>query len=88
MMCEPNGETILEVIAMADRKQFFGIVDADPRLLRLLVESRTRIVTDDELREQRISFAFGNSLNSDRITKDSVRKASESIRLLPQDNRS
>jgi len=73
---------------MADRKQFFGIVDADPRLLRLLVESRTRIVTDDELREQRISFAFGNSLNSDRITKDSVRKASESIRLLPQDNRS
>jgi hypothetical protein len=88
MMCEPNGETIVEVIAMADRKQFFGVADADPRLLRLLAESRTRIVSDDELREQRISFAFGNSLNSDRITKDSVRKASESIRLLPQDNHS
>jgi hypothetical protein len=38
-------------------------------------------VTDQELREQRISFAFGNSLNSDRITKDSVRRASQSIRL-------
>ena len=69
---------------MADRKQFLGVTDADPRLLRLLDDSRARTVTDDELREQRVSFAFGNSLNSDRITKDSVRKASESIRLLPQ----
>lgn len=73
---------------MADRKQFLGVADANPHLLHLLVESRARTVTDDELREQRISFAFGNSLKSDRITKESVRKASESIRLLPQDNRS
>ncbi len=66
---------------MADRKQFLGVSEADTRLLQLLDESRHRTVTDDELREQRISFAFGNSLNSDRITKDSVRRASESIRL-------
>jgi len=66
---------------MADRKQFLGVVSADETLLRLLGESRDRIVTDDELREQRVSFAFGNSLNSDRITKDSVRQASQSVRL-------
>jgi hypothetical protein len=68
---------------MADRKQFLGVVDANEALLRLLSESRDRVVTDDELREQRVSFAFGNSLNSDRITKDSVRQASQSVRLFP-----
>jgi hypothetical protein len=67
---------------MADRKQFLGVVDANEVLLRLLNESRDRAVTDEELREQRISFAFGNSLNSKLITKDSVRRASKSVRLL------
>ena len=66
---------------MADRKQFLGVIDANESLLRLLSESRNRVVTDDELREQRVSFAFGNALNSDRITKDSVRQASQSVRL-------
>jgi hypothetical protein len=68
---------------MADRKQFLGVVQAKEDLLLLLKQSRDRAVTDQELREQRISFAFGNSLNSDRITKDSVRRASQSIRLVP-----
>jgi len=66
---------------MADRKQFLGAVKANETLLRLLGESRDRVVTDGELREQRISFAFGNALNSDRITKNSVRQASQSVRL-------
>ena len=40
------------------------------------------VVTDDELREQRISFAYGNApANAKNITKDSVRKASEHILL-------
>jgi cytoplasmic iron level regulating protein YaaA (DUF328/UPF0246 family) len=69
---------------MANRKQFLGVTEADPTLLSLLSKSQNQIVTDDELREQRISFAFGNSLNSTRITKDSVRHASESVRLIPK----
>jgi hypothetical protein len=68
---------------MADRKQFLGVEQADADLLRLLDESRGNAVTEEELREQRISFAFGNSLNSDLITKDSVRHASKNIRLIP-----
>ena len=61
---------------------FGGPQMIDPRLLQLLTEALSRIVTDEELREQRISFAFGNSLNTERITKDSVRQASQSVRLL------
>lgn len=66
---------------MAERKQFLGVAQANADLLRLLSESRSRTVTDEELREQRISFAFGNALNSSRITKESVRCASQSVRL-------
>lgn len=67
---------------MADRKQFSDVAEADAELVRLLDTSRSRIVTEEVLREQRISFAFGNALNSERVTKDTVRHASENIRLL------
>jgi hypothetical protein len=68
---------------MADRKQFQNVPATDPELLRLLDASRSEPITEEELREQRISFAFGNALNSDAITKESVRMASENIKLLP-----
>jgi hypothetical protein len=70
---------------MADRQQFFGNLTPDPELKKILDESRKISVTEDELREQRISFAFGNAPQGSegRITKDSVRLASEHIRLLP-----
>jgi len=68
---------------MADRKQFLNSAPADPDLLRLLNETRGREVSEDELREQRISFAFGNApADSESITKDSVRDASSKIRLI------
>ena len=68
---------------MADRKQFFGEIKADPELQKLLEASSQTKVTEEELREQRISFAFGNApSNAEGITKESVRLASEHIRLL------
>lgn len=67
---------------MADRKQFLGVSEVDAEVLRILKEATSRPVTNEELREQRISFAFGNSLNSKTITKESVRHASESVRLI------
>jgi hypothetical protein len=68
---------------MADRKQFQNIPAVDQELARLLGESRNRPVTEDELREQRVSFAFGNApVASDRITKESVRTASTHIKML------
>jgi hypothetical protein len=68
---------------MADRKQFLQVPPNDPELQRLLNVTKDQAVSEEELREQRISFAFGNALSSDAITKESVRVASKNIRLLP-----
>jgi hypothetical protein len=67
---------------MADRKQFQNVRAVDPELVKLLDDARTRPVTEDELQEQRISFAYGNAPASSGITKESVRDASKHIRLL------
>lgn len=68
---------------MAERKPFIGPIKANPELKRLLDESRHTPVTESELREQRISFAYGNApANATSITKDSVRKTSQHIKLL------
>lgn len=67
---------------MADRKQFFGDIKPDPELLELLKAATKTTITEEDLREQRISFAFGNApANAKNITKDSVRHTSENIRL-------
>ncbi len=67
---------------MADRKQFQNVPDPDPELMRLLDAGRNQPVTEEELHEQRISFAFGNAPDSELITKESVRLTSENIKLL------
>ena len=68
---------------MADRKQFQNVNVPDPELMRLLDAARNKPVSEEELREQRISFAFGNAPDSALITKESVRLASKHIKLLP-----
>ena len=63
---------------MAERKPFIGNLTVDKELQTLLDESSEIQITEDELREQRISFAYGNAPASAKgITKDSVRKASQ-----------
>lgn len=64
---------------MADRKQFHSDLPIAPELAELLQKARP--ASEDELREQRVSFAFGNAPQSDLITKDSVRLSSKKIRL-------
>lgn len=68
---------------MANRKQFLGETVVDPELEVLLQAAREKPVTEAQLHEQRISFAFGNSPDSKFITKETVRKASQSILLMP-----
>jgi hypothetical protein len=70
---------------MADRQQFLRTLQPDPELAKILAESKASTVTEEVLREQRISFAFGNAPqgSENRITKDSVKAASEHIKLLP-----
>jgi hypothetical protein len=62
---------------MADRKQFMNAAPADAELLRLLYEKRHVRVSEEELREQRISFAYGNLMGLESSTKESVRLSSE-----------
>jgi hypothetical protein len=62
---------------MADRKQFLNVVAPDPELVRVLEQTRNVVVTEAQLREQRISFAYGNSLGRESSSKEDVRLASE-----------
>ena len=66
---------------MAARKQFQSSSTVDPELQRLLDAARGKEVSEEELQEQRISFAYGNAPESELITKESVRRASKHIRL-------
>ncbi len=67
---------------MTARKQFQSTLTVSPELQKALDEARLNPVTEEELREQRISFAFGNAMEEERITKESVRQASQNIRLI------
>ena len=64
-----------------DRKQFRNVEPADADLVALLEKTKDVQVTDEQLREQRISFAFGNAPHSSRVTRDKVVRASGSLRL-------
>jgi hypothetical protein len=66
---------------MVARRQFQSTLTVKPELKSLLKQAHKRAISEDELHEQRISFAFGNAPASDLITKDSVRVTSRHIRL-------
>jgi hypothetical protein len=66
---------------MAARKQFQSSLTVSQELSQLLEAARNTEVSEEELREQRVSFAYGNALQSDLITKESVRQSSKSMRL-------
>ncbi|HEX9460326.1 MAG TPA: hypothetical protein VGA84_14330 [Thermoanaerobaculia bacterium] len=66
---------------MPARKQFQSNLTVSAQLSELLQNAQNTDVTEDVLREQRISFAYGNAPQSELITKDSVRSSSQNIRL-------
>jgi hypothetical protein len=67
---------------MAARKSFLGPAPQHPELDRLLEATKDIPVTDEQLNEQRVSFAFGNApVDAELITKESVRNASQSNRI-------
>jgi hypothetical protein len=66
---------------MAARKAFLGDLPGHPELDKLLEDARHSPVTDEQLQEQRVSFAYGNAPADSGITKESVREASRRIRI-------
>jgi len=67
---------------MADRKAYLGKIPSHPTLDKLLEKARSEPVSDDQLREQRVSFAYGNAPASSGITKDTARAAAQNIRII------
>ncbi|MBL4756081.1 MAG: hypothetical protein JKY32_00120 [Rhizobiales bacterium] len=66
---------------MAERKPFLKPSKVNKNLQDLLEKAKDVVITDAQLREQRVSFAFGNALGSSSITKESVKRASSTIRI-------
>ena len=67
---------------MADRKPILGPSPPRPEIDKLFEEARKTGVSDKVLQEQAISFAYGNAPHNSQITKESVREASKSMRII------
>lgn len=58
----------------------FAHVTTNPELLRLLAATRNHVMTPDEIREQRISFVYGQMMDcAPNLTKDDVRRISDEM---------
>ena len=66
---------------MAARKSVLKSAPPRPELSKRLAASIAAGVSNEQLREQRVSFAYGNAPEGSRITKDSARRASEHPRI-------
>jgi hypothetical protein len=67
---------------MAERKPMLRPSPMRPELDLIFAQARENSLSDAELREQRISFAYGNAPEESGITKDSVREASRTLLML------
>jgi hypothetical protein len=65
---------------MTARKQFSTNLTITPEMKRRLEAARKVEVTEEMLREQRISFVYGNLMG--RSTKERVRRTASRMRLL------
>jgi hypothetical protein len=66
---------------MAARKSVLKPAPHRPELDRLVAASIKSGVTDEQLQEQRISFAYGNAPEGSRITRESASLAARTIRI-------
>ena len=69
---------------MADRKPILGDSPPRPELDRLFEDAKRTGVSDADLAEQRFSFAYGNAPANSEITKELVREASRTVRMVHQ----
>ncbi len=66
---------------MAERKVALRRAPERSELRALLDRAKTVTLTDEQLREQRASFVYGNAPKGSRITKESARKAVKHLRV-------
>lgn len=66
---------------MAERKAALSRAPSRPELEALLEHAKGAVLTDEQLREQRVSFVYGNAPKGSRITRESARKSTDRIRV-------
>jgi len=66
---------------MAERKSALKRAPQRPALEKLFEQARSAVVTDEQLREQRASFVYGNAPHGSRITKESALRSVTRLRL-------
>ena len=66
---------------MAERKATLRRAPPRPQLEALLEGAKQVVLTEEQLREQRASFVYGNAPKGSRITKESARQSVDRIRV-------
>ena len=66
---------------MVERKTALKRAPDRPALNALLDEAKRYRISDAELREQRISFVYGNAPEGSRITRESAAKSVDRVKL-------
>jgi hypothetical protein len=66
---------------MAERKSALKRAPARPELEAKLAHARTVVLTEEQLREQRASFVYGNAPKGSRITRESAQRATTHVRV-------
>jgi len=70
---------------MAERKSALKRAPARPELEAKLAQAKNVILTEDQLKEQRASFVYGNAPKGSRITRESAKRATTHMRVsLPE----
>ncbi len=67
---------------MAERKTALKRAPERPHLKALLERAKSVTMTEEQLREQRASFVYGNAPKGSRITKESATKAVGRVRVI------
>lgn len=67
---------------MAARKPYLKTSKVKPSLFEAIKNLTGESVGEEELRKQRVSFAFGNAMGIESITKESVKLASKKMRIV------
>lgn len=67
---------------MAERQAALTRAPERKELNALLERAKKVVMTDEQLKEQRASFIYGNAPKGSRITKESALKAVDRVRLL------
>lgn len=66
---------------MAERKAAIARAPDRPELRSLLDWARSVTLTDEELRQQRASFVYGNAPKDSQITRESAEESVNRIRI-------